>query len=154
MLEKSTWSFLYFNQISIDYFCHYSYRHFHYHYCVFIFNIFIFSFSSLLSFYFILCSSHVMFVFRSESSLSGCLNVKELIDQNWNEVWNFLSDCNWIRTHNHLIRYELSGCRLESSCILFYLCIYQMFSNYKQIKRLNIVGNNDTEAVPVSLMGT
>ena len=36
-------------------------------------------------------------------TLYSCLNVKELLAQNRREIWS-LSDCNWTRTHNHLVR--------------------------------------------------
>ena len=41
--------------------------------------------------------------FQSESTLHSCLNVKELLARNRREIW-CLSDCNWTRTHNHLVR--------------------------------------------------
>ena len=31
-----------------------------------------------------------------------CLNVKELLAQSRRQIWS-LSDCNWTRTHNHLV---------------------------------------------------
>ena len=49
------------------------------------------------------CSYHVTYAFQSESALYSCLNVKELLAQNWREIWS-LSDCNWTRTHNHWVR--------------------------------------------------
>ena len=48
------------------------------------------------------CSYHVTYAFRSESTLYSCLNVKELLAQSRREIWS-LSDCNWTRTHNHLV---------------------------------------------------
>ena len=48
------------------------------------------------------CFYHVMYAFQSESTLCSCLNVKELLAWSRREIWN-LSDCNWIRTHNHLV---------------------------------------------------
>ena len=65
----------------------------------------------------------------SESStLSSCLNVKELLARNRRDIWN-LSDYNGTRTHNHLVRkvwpvwlngwvfvYELGSCGFESRC--------------------------------------
>ena len=41
--------------------------------------------------------------FQSESTLYSCLNVKELLARSRREIWS-LSDCNWTRTHNHLVR--------------------------------------------------
>ena len=49
------------------------------------------------------CSYHITYAFQSESTLYGCLNVKELLAQNRREIWR-LSECNWTRTHNHLLR--------------------------------------------------
>ena len=49
------------------------------------------------------CSYHVMYAFQSESSLCTCLNVKEVLAWNRHDIWS-LSDCNGIRTHNHLVR--------------------------------------------------
>ena len=49
------------------------------------------------------CSCHVTYGFQSESTLYSCLNVKELLARSRREIWS-LSDCNWTRTHNHLIR--------------------------------------------------
>ena len=86
------------------------------------------------------CSYHVTYAFQSESTLCSCLNVKELLARSRSEIWS-LSDCNWARTHNHLVHkqtlnhlvklfvYELSGCGFKSSCshlntILFVTCHY------------------------------
>ena len=49
------------------------------------------------------CSYHVTYAFQSESTLYSCLNVKKLLARNRREIWG-LSDCNWARTHNHLVR--------------------------------------------------
>ena len=50
------------------------------------------------------CSCHVTYAFRSESTLYSCLNVKEADVLAWSrrEIWRF-SDCNWTRTQNHLV---------------------------------------------------
>ena len=48
------------------------------------------------------CSCHVTYAFQSESTLYICLNVKELLARSRREIWS-LSDCNWTRTHNHLV---------------------------------------------------
>ena len=50
----------------------------------------------------IVCSCHVTHAFQSESTLSNCLNVKELPARSRREIWS-LSDCNWTQTHNHLV---------------------------------------------------
>ena len=79
--------------------------------------------------YYTVCSYHVTYAFQSESTLYSCLNVKELLARNRREIWS-LSDCNWTRTHNHLVHkrtlnhlasgwvfvYKLSGCGFESIC--------------------------------------
>ena len=48
------------------------------------------------------CSCHVTYAFHSESTLSSCLNVKELLARNKRKIWS-LSDCIWTRTHNRLV---------------------------------------------------
>ena len=52
--------------------------------------------------YLTICYYHVTYAFQSASTLYSCLNVKELLAQSRREIWN-LSDCNWNRTHNHLV---------------------------------------------------
>ena len=47
-------------------------------------------------------SCHVTYTFQSESTLYSCLNVKEFLARSRHEIW-ILSDCNGIRTHNHLV---------------------------------------------------
>ena len=49
------------------------------------------------------CSCHVTYAFQNESTLYSCLNVKELLARSRREIWS-LSDCNWTRTQNHLVR--------------------------------------------------
>ena len=48
------------------------------------------------------CSYHVTYPLQSESTVYNCLTVKELLAQIRREIWS-LSDCNWTRTHNHLV---------------------------------------------------
>ena len=48
------------------------------------------------------CSYHVTYAFQSESTLHSCLNVKEILARSRREIWS-LSDCNWTRTHSHLV---------------------------------------------------
>ena len=48
------------------------------------------------------CSCHVTYAFQSESTLYIGLNFKELLARSRREIWS-LSDCNWTRTHNHLV---------------------------------------------------
>ena len=49
-----------------------------------------------------LCFCHVTYVFRSESTLYSCLNVKKLIARSRCKIRS-LSDRNWTRTQNHLV---------------------------------------------------
>ena len=88
------------------------------------------------------CSCHVTYAFQSESTLYSCLNVKELLVRSRREIWS-LSDCNWTRSQNHLVRnrtlshgwvfvmvefvYELSGSGFESSCSHFSCDICEIF---------------------------
>ena len=85
------------------------------------------------------CSSHLTYTFQRLFTLSTCLNVKKIFAQSRWEIWS-LSDCNWARTQNHLVRKrntppfsqtgpfewpgsvfvsELSGSRFQSSCSFF-----------------------------------
>ena len=48
------------------------------------------------------CSCHVTYAFQGESTLYSCLNLKEFLARSRREIWS-LSDCNWTRTHNHLV---------------------------------------------------
>ena len=89
----------------------------------------------------IVCSCHVTYAFQGESTLYSSLNVKKLLARSRREIWSLI-DCNWTRTHNHLVHkrtpnhlvfpqpnlvhkqtpnhlvfvYELSSCGFESSC--------------------------------------
>ena len=49
------------------------------------------------------CSYHVTYAFQSESTLYSCLNVNKLLARNRREILS-LSEYNWTRTHNHLVR--------------------------------------------------
>ena len=53
--------------------------------------------------YMTVCSCHVTYAFWIESTLLSYLNVKELLARSRLEIWS-LSDCNWTRTQNHLVR--------------------------------------------------
>ena len=48
-------------------------------------------------------SFHVRYAFQSESTLSSCLNVKELLARNRCNIQSVI-DCNGTRTHSHLVR--------------------------------------------------
>ena len=82
------------------------------------------------------CSYHVKYTSESESRLCSSLNFKEYLARSRRDIRS-LSDCNWTRTHNHLVHnrtlnhlakvvifflncwvfdYELSGCGFKSSC--------------------------------------
>ena len=73
------------------------------------------------------CSYHVAYACHSESTLYSCLNVKELIAQNGNDIWS-LSDCNRTRTDNHLVRkLTLNHCsftNLVVVCVCVCVCVY------------------------------
>ena len=79
------------------------------------------------------CSCLVTYAFQSESKPYSSLNVKELLARSRCEIWS-LRDCNWTRTHNHLVHKRIlnhlakpftwlkwlsvhlwSGCGFESS---------------------------------------
>ena len=49
------------------------------------------------------CSCHVTYAFLSESTLCSCLNVMEFVAWNRRNLWS-LSNCNWTRTQNQLLR--------------------------------------------------
>ena len=49
------------------------------------------------------CSYHVTYAFQRKSTLYSCLNIKEVLARNRHEIWS-LSDSNWTRTQNHLVR--------------------------------------------------
>ena len=51
------------------------------------------------------CFCHVRYAFPSESTVSSCLNVKELVAARRRQIWN-LSECNWTQTQNHLVRQQ------------------------------------------------
>ena len=64
------------------------------------------------------CCRHVTYAFQSESTHYSCLNVKELLLRSRRKIWN-LSDCNWTRTQNHLVRrWALNHLAKWSSCLL------------------------------------
>ena len=50
----------------------------------------------------IVCYYHIMYAFQSESTLYGCLDIKELIAWNRCDI-SSLSDSNEIQTRNHLV---------------------------------------------------
>ena len=59
--------------------------------------------TKFISAFMIVCSCHITYAFQSESTLCGCLNVKEHLAQIRREIRS-LSDCHWTRTQNHLVR--------------------------------------------------
>ena len=46
---------------------------------------------------------HATYAFQNESTPYSCLNVKELLARSKRGIWS-LSDCNWTRTQNHVVR--------------------------------------------------
>ena len=50
-----------------------------------------------------LSTCHITYAFQSEFTPYSCLNIKELLARNRREIWS-LSDFNWTRTRNHLVR--------------------------------------------------
>ena len=59
--------------------------------------------------------------FRVNPHSIVCLNVKELLARSRREIWRW-SDCNWIRTHNHLVHkrtlnhFSQAGQMIELCC--------------------------------------
>ena len=68
------------------------------------------------------CSYHVMYAFQSESTLCSYLNVKEPLGQSRREIWR-LSDCNWTRTHNHLVDKGTLNHLAKPACLFKWLSI-------------------------------
>ena len=100
------------------------------------------------------CSCHVTYPFRSESTPYSCLNVKELLARSSYEIWS-LSYCNGIRTQNHLVHrpvwsdgwvfiYELSGSGFESSCFSMLLQGKYPKNNKKLNSWCNLVSQKAT----------
>ena len=73
--------------------------------------------------FFIVCSSHVTYAFQSESKLYSCLNVKKLLARNRREIWS-LSDYNWTRTQNHLVRKRTLNHLVKLAKWLSCVCMY------------------------------
>ena len=63
---------------------------------------------------------YVTYAFQSESTPCICLNVKELLARNKAKIWS-LSDSNWTRTHNHLVR-KRTFSHLAKTCQMIQLC--------------------------------
>ena len=49
------------------------------------------------------CSCHATYAFQREFTHYSWRNVKELLDRSRRKMWS-LSDCNWTRTQNYLVR--------------------------------------------------
>ena len=79
--------------------------------------------------HFSVCSCHVTCAFQSESTLYNYLNVKDLLPRNRRKIWS-LSNCNWTRTQNHLVRKgtlnHLAKLTKLLSCVLS-TCLYGRF---------------------------
>ena len=70
-----------------------------------------------------LCSYRVTYAFQGQCTLysSSSLNVKEILARNSREIRS-LSDCNWIRAHNHLIcKWTLNNYGCSYSFIFYVL---------------------------------
>ena len=70
------------------------------------------------------CSCQVTYAFPSESTLYSSLNFKELLARNRSKIWS-LCDCNWTRTHNHLVRKQTFNylAKLASLAKWFSVCL-------------------------------
>ena len=65
----------------------------------------------------------VMFHTRqNESTLSNCLNINELLAQNRREI-GILSDCNWTRTQQHLVRKLTLSHLAKQACLAKWLSV-------------------------------
>ena len=98
----------------------------------------------------IVCYYHITYAFWSESTLYSCLNIKELLAWDRRDIGS-LSDCNGIRTNNHLVRKrelkhlaklaiwlngwvfvsEVSGCGFESRYSHLKCLMIMKFGNRK-----------------------
>ena len=94
---------------------------------------------------FIVCYYHVTYVFPSECTLYSCLIVKELLAGNRWDIWS-LSDNNWIRMHNHLVRIRTLNNLAElvkwSSCVVssyLYGAFDCMLSTDKYLQHSSII---------------
>ena len=69
--------------------------------------------------------------FQRDSTLYSCLNVKELLARSRCESWN-LSDCNWTRIQNHLVRKRtlnhLAKLAKWLSCFLSQWAVFWVYS--------------------------
>ena len=59
-------------------------------------------FSYFLISFLTVCSYDVTYAFQNECTFYSYLNVKELLAGNRRGIWS-LNDCNWTRTHNHIV---------------------------------------------------
>ena len=86
-------------------------------------------------------SCHVTYTFHSESTLYNCLNIKELLARSRREIWSS-SDCNWTRTHNHLVHKRTLNhlAKLVSLFrrVLFNLTVFWYSSRFEHKIRFNI----------------
>ena len=81
----------------------------------------------------IVCSCHVTYAFQSESTLYCCLNIKELLAWSRPQIWR-LSDYNWTRTQNHLVRKRTLN-HLARKCLFTneYSCSHLYFYNLSRV---------------------
>ena len=73
------------------------------------------------------CSCHATYAIQSKSTLYSCLNVKELLTRSRREIWS-LSDFNWTRTQNHLVRNRTLNhlAKLVRLRIMFYILYFDL----------------------------
>ena len=110
-------------------------------------------------------SYYVTYVFWSEYKFCTCLNAKELLAQNRCDIWS-LSDCNGIRTHNHLVRKRtLVQCSFRNQVVVglnLVAVTYTFIDTWKSIYAFDLlagalnvfslrVQSKDTEARTVSV---
>ena len=88
--------------------------------------------------HFTVCSYHVTYAFQGESALYICLNIKELLAQNWHEIWS-LSGCNGTQTYNHLVHKQT--------------CIHDMIRLYTQMHHTEKYSQHSSITWPVWLNG-
>ena len=73
-----------------------------------------------------LCFYYATYLFYSESALCNCLNAKELLSPNREDIGS-LSDCSWIGTHNHLARKRTLNHLAKMA--IWLSCVASIYSN-------------------------
>ena len=104
------------------------------------------------------CSYHVTYAFQSESTLYGCLNVKELLARSRSKIWS-LSDCNWTQTHNQLVHKRtlnhLAKLAIQATieCGFTLKRVRDMIRTYSQMHRTDKYSQHSSIIWPVRLNG-